>query len=113
MLESIIRFAEPTSQLNSFRVSVSWQSNPKYIINQSYRTPYPCLPVEHGQLLDPSLDRLRPTQNEFEDANALILLLPNMEIYEALRHFVSTDLPNAWVSINCHMKSPNRYNAIS
>jgi hypothetical protein len=64
----------------------------QHIIGQSHRTPYPCLPVDHGQLLDPSLNWLQPTQNELWDTDALVATLPSMDSSEALRHFVPARL---------------------
>jgi hypothetical protein len=88
LLEHILRYASPTSQLNALRVSVSWRSMVQHIIGQSHRTPYPCLPVDHGQLLDPSLNWLRSTQSKLWDTDALVATLPSMDSSEALRHFV-------------------------
>jgi hypothetical protein len=59
LLEKILRDLAPSAQYAAWNVSISGTHNTKLI-----SSPYPCPPVEHGQVIQANLQRLQPSQDE-------------------------------------------------
>jgi hypothetical protein len=64
LLEKILRDLVPSAQHAAWNVSVTWRRMMAYILRTSYRDPYPCSAVEHGQAIQANLQWLQPSQDE-------------------------------------------------
>jgi hypothetical protein len=98
LLENILHFATPTAQLSSLQVSVLWRSTVQYLIGQAYRQPYPCQPVDHGDPVDPSLNWLRPSQDEIEDVSVEIAFRWSLASTDS-SSMTGFSFPADWLSI--------------
>ena len=60
----MLQEATPRTQYAAWAVSDRWEEMVTYILQNCFREPHPCAPIEYGQLIERELEWLQPSASE-------------------------------------------------
>ncbi|KAI4939881.1 uncharacterized protein J4E92_001167 [Alternaria infectoria] len=64
ILEQILFHTSPRAHYKAFNVSKRWREIVVHMLGTQYHVPYPCPPVEYGDIIPSDLDWLQPPEDE-------------------------------------------------